>query len=249
MWKVTFCQQAGMLKKRNQDALFNGERVYQYVLKKSETIEVEKENLIIGISDGVSNSPRPDLASRYFMEKLQDCENLNAQWLRATHQQFCEAHCQRIYGSSCTFVAAQLSPNGQCLIMNVGDSRAYRITPTGEWIQLSYDHILLNALTPNPDQRTEYAAMYYGLSDALIADHEETDFRIFTEQYQLENGDYLLLCSDGLTDDIPKHIRHAIWQKFDKIEEKLTALRQYTKRLKRRDDFSVITILFNNYGI
>lgn len=242
MWKVTFCQQAGMLKKRNQDALFNGERVYQYVLKKSETIEVEKENLIIGISDGVSNSPRPDLASRYFMEKLQDCENLNAQWLRATHQQFCEAHCQRIYGSSCTFVAAQLSPNGQCLIMNVGDSRAYRITPTGEWIQLSYDHILLNEL--NPDQTTEYAAMYYGLSDALIADHEETDFHIFTEQYQLEKGDSLLLCSDGLTDDIPKHIRHAIWQKFDKIEEKLTALRQYTKRLKRRDDFSVVVIHF-----
>ncbi|HDR0612608.1 hypothetical protein [Pasteurella multocida] len=51
MWKVTFCQQAGTLKKRNQDALFNGERVYQYVLKKSETIEIEKENLIIGISD------------------------------------------------------------------------------------------------------------------------------------------------------------------------------------------------------
>ncbi|MFC0976776.1 hypothetical protein ACFGYE_07695 [Pasteurella multocida] len=40
MWKVTFCQQAGTLKKRNQDALFNSERVYQYVLKKSETIEI-----------------------------------------------------------------------------------------------------------------------------------------------------------------------------------------------------------------
>ncbi|HDR1021594.1 TPA: SpoIIE family protein phosphatase [Pasteurella multocida] len=240
MWKVTFCQQAGTQKKRNQDALFNGERVYQYVLKKSETIEVEKENLIIGISDGVSNSPRPDLASRYFMEKLQNCDNLNSQWLRATHQQFCEEHSQHVFGSSCTFVAAQLSPNGQCLIMNVGDSRAYRITPIGEWIQLSYDHILLNEL--NPDQNTEYAAMYYGLSDALIADHEETDFHIFTEQYQLEKGDSLLLCSDGLTDDIPEHIRHTIWQKFDKIEEKLTALRQYTKRLKRRDDFSVVVL-------
>ncbi|HED4408795.1 TPA: protein phosphatase 2C domain-containing protein [Pasteurella multocida] len=248
MWKVTFCQQAGTLKKRNQDALFNGQRVYQYVLKKSETIEIDKENLIIGISDGVSHSPRPELASRYFMEKLQACNHLNSQWLRATHQQFCEEHCQRIFGSSCTFVAAQLSPNGQCLIMNVGDSRAYRITAQGEWIQLSYDHILLNRLTPNADQTTEYATMYYGLSDALIADHEETDFHIFILQYQLEKGDFLLLCSDGLTDDIPEHIRHTIWQKFDNIEEKLTALRQYTKGLKKRDDFSVITLLFNNYG-
>lgn len=34
--EITFCQQIGSNKRRNQDALFNGEAVFQYKLKTAE---------------------------------------------------------------------------------------------------------------------------------------------------------------------------------------------------------------------
>lgn len=53
---MTFCQQAGNRKKRNQDALFNGEAVFQYQLKKAEKRTINRPHLLVGMADGISHS-------------------------------------------------------------------------------------------------------------------------------------------------------------------------------------------------
>ena len=52
--EITFCQQIGSNKQHNQDALFNGEQVFQYKLKTAETRLETRPRFIIGIADGIS---------------------------------------------------------------------------------------------------------------------------------------------------------------------------------------------------
>ncbi|WP_236929251.1 hypothetical protein [Glaesserella parasuis] len=73
---ITFCQQAGKDKLKNQDALFNGNSVFQYQLKKAETIELNAEKIMLGVADGVSSSPKSHYASRFMMEQLAQCQQL-----------------------------------------------------------------------------------------------------------------------------------------------------------------------------
>ena len=54
--QITFCQQIGKNKKHNQDALFNGETVFQFKLKTAEKRVENRPHFIIGIADGISNS-------------------------------------------------------------------------------------------------------------------------------------------------------------------------------------------------
>lgn len=248
MWKITFSQQIGSNKKRNEDALFNGQKVFQYRLKQAETLFLAQSRLIVGITDGVSNSPRPHLASRFWAEALEKCKNLSIQWCRQTHQQFCEAFCTTHLGTSTTLIAAQLDAEN-VKILNIGDSRAYKIKPSGEWQQLSEDHTLLNEwIAENPSlmqavrNGQKFANLYNGLSDCLIADHCESDFKIYSTSVHLKQGESLLLCSDGLTDFIPLEIRIQIWQKYPTMTERLNAFRRYIKKDKYYDDLSIIVV-------
>lgn len=127
MWEITFCQQS--LKSRNQDALFNGENVWQFKQKTAEMLELNQLRLIVGVADGVSSSPTPAFSSRFLMEQLSQCETLTSNWIRKLQQQFCG---QAEFGSSSTFVAVELDENGKGKQFNVGDSRAYLIR-NGNW--------------------------------------------------------------------------------------------------------------------
>ncbi|QIW16354.1 hypothetical protein A4G20_08400 [Pasteurellaceae bacterium RH1A] len=243
MWKISFCQQIGTGKKHNQDALFNGEQVFQYKLKNTVTCQFEREKLLLGVADGVSHSPQAQKASRYWMEQLANCPKLNPTWLRNQHQHFCQAFASSLFGTATTFVGAEIFPNGICHILNVGDSRAYHISTSGEWKQVSQDHTVLNDLQAgqNPEK---FANLYAALSDCLIADWQEDQFRIHSAQIQLEQGDCLLLCSDGLTNGLSEEIRQAIWHKYTDIGQRLTAFRKAISQQRQHDDVSIVAVEF-----
>ena len=46
--EITFCQQIGSNKRHNQDALFNGEAVFQYKLKTAEKRLETRPHFIVG---------------------------------------------------------------------------------------------------------------------------------------------------------------------------------------------------------
>lgn len=241
-WHITFCQQIGSNKKHNQDALFNGEQVFQYKLKKAETIFLAKDPIILGIADGISSSPQSQLASRFVMEQLAPCQSLNTQWLRKVQKQLSQALADRYLGASTTFVGAEISTSGKGKILNVGDSRAYKITTTGEWLQLSFDHALLAEMQAQQlaQSEIEYASIYHILSDYLVADDTDSDFKIYFAEFQLQQGESLLLCSDGLTNYISEQQRKLIWQKYPTTQQRLTVCRKLLKNHRLYDDFSVV---------
>ena len=115
----------------------------------------------------------------------------------------------------------------------MGDSRIYHIDTHGKWAQLSHDHTVLAEMIENgeADEHTEYAGIYYTLAECLVANSEETDFKVFSTTSNLKIGEYLLLCSDGLSDALAHQQLEHIWQSHNDVLSKLEALRQAVKRV------------------
>ncbi|EIJ70486.1 PP2C family protein-serine/threonine phosphatase [Pasteurella bettyae] len=247
MFQLTYCQQAGNKHQKNQDALFNGKAVYQWQLKNAESDILDDKKVILGVADGISNCPKPQLASRFLMEKIATCKALNAAWLRNVQAELCERFALSDFGTSSTFVGCELhfdekSAVGNGNVLNVGDSRAYKISATDEWSQLSFDHSVLAEMKAQglALAEIEYAAMYHALSDCITADFDAADFRIHSAAFQLEKGESILLCSDGLHDYItPQQLAH-IWQRYTNNTERLQICRKMVKKHRLYDDFSVV---------
>ncbi len=124
------------------------------------------------------------------MALLSQCQSLDSQWLRQAHGDFCEKLAKDYFGASCTFVACELHHNGRGRMVNVGDSRAYKITANGEWQQLSFDHTILAEMKQKGlvKEGSNYASMYNGLTDCIVADFDADDFRIHIAEFQLEKA-------------------------------------------------------------
>ncbi|MXR40719.1 serine/threonine-protein phosphatase [Halobaculum sp. WSA2] len=97
----------------------------------------------------------------------------------------------------CTLVGGVVTPN-TAVLANVGDSRAYEITT--EATQLTTDQTLANELVQDGELDPE-AADDHQLSSVLeqsVGGSEEIDPEIVDTEYD----GVLLLCSDGLTDEL-----------------------------------------------
>lgn len=244
--EISFCQQAGKHKKYNQDALFNGESVFQYTFKKPEKRIENRPHFIIGVADGVYHSPCPRKASKVVMDALKDLKELNVESVIYLQDKLSEALADRYFGSATTLVAAEINQiERKAKILSVGDSRAYLISKEGEWKQITEDHSILSEIVElKADQNpNDYASIYGGISSCLVADNSAFQDKIFFKEIDIKEGEILLLCTDGLTDGISLRWLQIIWG-YNK--ETLEKLRYYQKELKEPgyfyDDMSVIVV-------
>ena len=100
-------------------------------------------------------------------------------------------------GMGTTLVAA-LIKNRRVTIANVGDSRAYGITADGI-TQLTRDHSLVQMMVDRGDLTPEVAKTYPGKNFITSAIGTEPMVLCDIFHQDVEKGDYLLLCSDGLS--------------------------------------------------
>ena len=107
-------------------------------------------------------------------------------------QQFAEFH-----GMGTTLVAALIHGN-QITIVNVGDSRAYRVNRDGIRL-LTVDHSLVQMMVDRGELTLEMARTYPGKNYITRAIGTETMVQCDIFHLDVERGDCLLLCSDGLT--------------------------------------------------
>ena len=242
MLQLAYFQMAGSGKTRNQDALFNGENICHAILHKTRLLVPRQQAVRIAVADGVFSSPAPHLASRFWMHAFAQYGDEKGKFLRQQHGPFCDAMVAQHFGSATTFVSAIISANLSCHICNVGDSRAYRISATGAWQQISHDHTHLSDLIEQGEALADqdYAQMYDALAHCLIAAGEETDFKIHTHSFTLQADETVLLCSDGLSDALSHTQLERIWAAHHSLADKLEALRKAVKRQGYYDDCSVV---------
>jgi len=97
-----------------------------------------------------------------------------------------------------TTLTAALVHDGTVTIVNVGDSRVYGINRSGI-SQLTKDHSLVQMMVDRGDLTPEVAKSYPGKN--LITRAVGTEPSVLCDIFHWEagRGDYLLLCSDGLS--------------------------------------------------
>lgn len=139
-------------------------------------------------------------------KKYTDFESLllqavkNANKTAYTFSQFGEEY----QGMGTTLVGGIIEANGNCHIVNVGDSRAYHITSRANEIrQITQDHSYVQELV-DAGVITEEQARFHpsrnmitralGSDEAVKADYFN---------FKLKAGEYLLMCSDGLYNSVP----------------------------------------------
>lgn len=101
------------------------------------------------------------------------------------------------YGMGTTLVGAAVSRNG-ALIINVGDSRAYLADEQGI-TQITRDHSLVEDLIAKGELTREEAKIHP--SKNLITRALGTEAAVIPDLFsvELKEGDFLLLCTDGLS--------------------------------------------------
>ena len=245
--EITFCQQIGSNKRHNQDALFNGEAVFQYKLKTAEKRLENRPHFIVGVADGISNSNRPEKASKLAMQLLSQTESISRQTIYDLQSSLSAELAEDYFGSATTFVAAEIDQaTHKAKILSVGDSRAYLIDPQGKWQQITQDHSILSELLEDfPDKKEEvFATIYGGVSSCLVADYSEFQDKIFYQEIEIQQGESLLLCSDGLTDGLSADVREKVWKQYDNDKSRLTVYRKLIEKQRFYDDLSVIICAF-----
>jgi protein phosphatase len=101
-------------------------------------------------------------------------------------------------GMGTTLVCAVLTPAG-ALVGHVGDSRAYRFN-AGDLTRVTTDHSLVQQLVDEGVLSVEEAQRAPNRNIVTRAIGIEPEVAVDTSTVPIDDGDLLLLCTDGLTD-------------------------------------------------
>ena len=189
----------GCVRKQNQDAL----RIEQ----------LDRNTLLCVICDGMGGAKSGNVASTLAVEVF--AEEIRRSWKRGMESDLIDqmlrsavklanftvfdqaAQFEEFSGMGTTLVAALIRDNKATLV-NVGDSRVYGINRSGIHL-LTKDHSLVQMMVDRGDLTPEVAKSYPGKN--LITRAIGTEPMVMCDIYHKEvnKGDYLLLCSDGLS--------------------------------------------------
>jgi serine/threonine protein phosphatase PrpC len=230
---LALAQHRGLLARAQQDAILIAGAVLQFSDLRTHPLVSEGQDGLCAVADGVAISPCPQRASRAVLQAL--CEIgpghddvLQDGWIgprlirRHVHPALCRALAgdRRTRGSACTLALLQWRA-GQFSVLNVGDSRVYRIDREGRWQQLSRDHTYFNSMVERGEVAADQSVgqLYQDLEHMLIADEAEEDFAIHWQLGDWAPGDTVLVCTDGLHDTLGQQALEALYRAERPLEE------------------------------
>lgn len=209
-------------------------------------------NLYI-VADGMGGHKAGDFASRYSVSEFE--KELKEQKARTiigamegairqvNEKLLKEAAAEPEYeGMGTTFVAACIQ-NGNLFVLNIGDSRLYLLNEKGTIRQITQDHSLVEEKIQRGELERKDAKNHpeknvitraLGAMEQVIPDFFEVE---------LEAGDYVLLCSDGLTNMVEDvNMKEIILQPDASLEEKAGKLIEMANENGGRDNISLVLV-------
>lgn len=189
----------GCVRKQNQDA-------YQ-------TVRLDHGTLLCVVCDGMGGAKSGNIASSLaidvFVQEVRRSWNPNmepekvGQMLQnavklANFTVYDQARQFEEFDGMGTTLTAALIRGRRVTVVNVGDSRTYHID-SGGIRQISVDHSLVQMMVDRGELTPEMARTYPGKN--LITRAIGTESMVTSDIFQLDvkRGDFLLLCSDGLS--------------------------------------------------
>ena len=193
VWGIT---DRGKIREQNQDAFAH---------------EVLPDGRVIAlVCDGMGGARAGNIASTMAVEVFMDAfhrtqerepdrERLERAADQANSQVFQRsAEDERCVGMGTTLVAALAGPE-EALILNEGDSRAYHISEAEGISQVTRDHSLVEDLVQRGELTRDQARVHPHKNLITRALGAEPALRADMFRQELSPGDFLLLCSDGLS--------------------------------------------------
>ena len=227
MYSITYYSREGDDREINEDAMLINNKV---VSSSSGTVQIErKENFLLAVADGMGGYARGDIASSMVLHHLASTQPRNkhafVQILIEAKNLLEEFASQKNIKLGTAF-AGVLCKNNECLVVNVGDCRVYKVT-SDTTILLSKDHTLVSQLQNLDIDKRIIRQQHNILTSAITGGMGSEDFEIFQKSFLLEKGEKLVICSDGF------------WNVFEKDIPKITQskepLKYMKKLLKERD--------------
>jgi len=209
-------------------------------------------NLYI-VADGMGGHKAGDFASRYsvseFEKELKEQKartiigSMEGAIRQVNEKLLKEAAAEPEYeGMGTTFVAACIH-EGTLFVLNIGDSRLYLIHEKGTIRQITQDHSLVEEKIQrgeidrkdaknHPEKNVITRAL--GAMEQVVPDFFEVE---------LEPGDYVLLCSDGLTNMVEDvNMKEIVLSQDTTLEEKAGKLIDLANENGGRDNISLVLV-------
>lgn len=211
---------------------------------------------VVAVADGMGGHTAGDVASQLVTRTVtQQTEALTAlanggsvpdakAWLeQAVVMANNAVYAQRIDADNdmgCTLVLA-LVTGGKALIANIGDSRAYQLTPVGI-AQITTDHSLVERLVAVGQITLEEAREHpqRNIIYRVVGDKPKPEFDLF--EHMLLPGEALLLCSDGLSGMLTDERIWQVWQMTSSPQAACARLVDEANRAGGRDNISVVIV-------
>ncbi|HEX3077349.1 MAG TPA: Stp1/IreP family PP2C-type Ser/Thr phosphatase [Lachnospiraceae bacterium] len=229
----------GMKRKMNQDFVFSEENTVGSL-----------PNLFI-VADGMGGHKAGDFASRFSVEKvvefIKNCDSktpigILENAIRQTNELLIEEANANpdLEGMGTTFVVATIIEDIM-YVANIGDSRLYVINDDIK--QITRDHSLVEEMVINGEIEKSEARFHPNkniITRALGAN------RIVTADFfevAVSEGDYILLCSDGLSNMIEDYeIKQIVSSNQDHVENAVRQLVEKANEYGGKDNISAIIV-------
>jgi protein phosphatase len=235
-WRYASATDTGVVRQVNQDAL--------YV---DDNLAVVADGMGGHAAGEVASAMTIDIVSKTFRDQP-TLEGLEGAIERANNDVLADAKANPSrYGMGTTVIAVGLVTEGQnrvATLFHVGDSRAYQIRG-GAIRQLSQDHSVVEEWVRMGKLSTEEAAVHPKRHQLTRAIGVEDRLNVDIMSLSVQVGDRVLLCSDGLTNELTDEQIAKIVSNEPDLNKAVSDLVSQANSNGGRDNTSVVLVEFD----
>jgi len=241
----------GSYRNSNEDCfLLNGivsnKTIYQKINKSK-----NRDEFIVAIADGVGGRLGGDFAANYVLKELSkiretDYMPILLDKIHKIHQKLCAESFYRNIAGSATTLTMLTSLNEYVTIYHVGDTRAYKLTPT-KLVQLTTDQTQLQKVInelPIFNPVKKYLPNNNILLEAIGSTNNPPS--IETIKTTIEPNEILLLTTDGIHNYLSQQEIEKVLRKYKSIKTKVKKLISSASEQHSKDNMTAIGIYFRN---
>lgn len=236
--KISSLTDIGNTREMNQDYLYSSEE------------SVGKLPNLFLVADGMGGHKAGEFASRYVVEhivrsikgsKEEEAVRVLSESIETANRklkEYADAH-QQMRGMGTTIVAAVIQGR-TLLVANVGDSRLYIVGD--EITQVTQDHSLVQEMVRLGQMDPQSAKNHpdKNIITRAVGVSEKVKIDIF--ERQLRAGEYIILCSDGLTNMVEDSVILQILHGAGSLSDKAERLIELANKNGGKDNITVIII-------
>ncbi len=209
------------------------------------------------VCDGMGGANGGEVASAIAVDTVKsqldviDSYPRRSQWGKLLRKMVTDAN-QQIYIKSCednslsgmgTTMVGLFCNDSKVTVANVGDSRAYLISEE-EIKQITKDHSLVNELVEKGELSAAQASKHPNKNVITRALGVESNVQSDIYDINVSKGQYILLCSDGLTEEVSEPEIHFEVVNSNSVEEACNALISLANSRGGHDNISVVICEF-----